>query len=1363
MPDLPPVSESFDADASGFLSALQEMIDRAEELASAIQEDIGKIAELRTAINSLPDTKVVNVIYKVTTEGAAKIVENVAKGGVVENISLGKTQDIVQVASQMGNLADKTEEAARAQETAAAAARIHDNALARLERQAAQVNQAMYAMQLELKDIAAAEKNLADVTSISVQQLMEEEYQIARIEEAMGDAPRQAALGILELAQAAAAAGGAGGTIRLLGTGLTLTAAAIHMLVMGTLEFLAVFIPAMYAAAAGAYVMLQGVQLVQHQVTGLYTAAEALGPMFSTTAGDMLGLGHSMQTAQDLANPGVYELLGEAIAGVRTQTQMVTPHLSSFGQLGLDVTHMLDAFGARFVIDLQDNADKIRQLLGAALDDLRMFGQILGNFGHAIMNFAAAMPGLAEIILKIIDGISALIKWLSSLPAPLLTVIFIFEEMYRWSGALVAIFGVIGRAIALLGTLGIPVLLRIGQNFGAMVAAIVTGAGDAVVNFVAMGERIGVFGARIDAAATGIVGALGRAAAFMTGPWGIALGLGAIAVGALVVAIMHAKSATDVLVDGINKTVQSASNLNVLNQIASGLTSTAGATKDAVSTLGSAMDAANRSAGRGKFEFESYAGSVYAAGVPVGQLTAEQQKLHQETLNVIAGAAYISRTYRVDFVSALAMADMAGVKLVNGLLGQSDAARQARLQLASMVDAYQRLDQSGTTLANTMDAINIQAGLQASKVSQVNQAWDNFIQMSAGLTGTFAQFNADLQQMGNVAPAVGSRIRAFSGQTQLSVAQIAQALTSFSGKSSQIWLSFNQSVSQANSFMDQLRIAAAAGVVPQQQFIQAIASVVAQLLPYSRDSRAARAEISALAQEAGGPATTSYKALKDWTDRNKVSAHEFSGMIDNLTAKLSNVTQVARNFAGTLQSDVLNAIANGATAVSGVTQLTKNYTQSLMDNGAQAAPTRQAQQALNRELHNLGFTLQDVRQLDQELTSAYDKNATGANANRGATGLLAQAMDAARKVHMDPFGQAIRNITSWYSTMQSSLANWPTRESTTVSVHATGGASVKSSVAGVPGGTVTVGGVASRFAGGGVLPGYAPGHDSVLAMLSPGEGVLTPQAVRMIGPGSVEALNRSARRFAEGGLVLPDIAGWANRTLGTGTASIAVSFGEILTSAVTSVLTGTQKAVSAMSAGQSIPGHPKGDMFSWIARAMALTGVPQSWMSGLLTIAAYESGYNPNAINLSDINAARGDPSRGLMQLIMSNFLAYHQAGTSFNIYDPVANIAAAIRYIEARYGSIGAVPGIVSLARGGPYVGYDSGGLLMPGLTMAFNGTGRPERVVAPSGAGEATVIHNVVNIDGRKIFEAVKPVVYQYNSRNSGNGNINGTWRPR
>jgi SLT domain-containing protein len=57
---------------------------------------------------------------------------------------------------------------------------------------------------------------------------------------------------------------------------------------------------------------------------------------------------------------------------------------------------------------------------------------------------------------------------------------------------------------------------------------------------------------------------------------------------------------------------------------------------------------------------------------------------------------------------------------------------------------------------------------------------------------------------------------------------------------------------------------------------------------------------------------------------------------------------------------------------------------------------------------------------------------------------------------------------------------------------------------------------------------------------------------------------------------------------------------------------------------------------------------------------------------------------------------------------DPLANTYAGLNYAIHNYGSLSA------LNRPG---GYDSGGLLMPGWTMAYNGTGRPETVLPPGG----------------------------------------------
>ena len=90
------------------------------------------------------------------------------------------------------------------------------------------------------------------------------------------------------------------------------------------------------------------------------------------------------------------------------------------------------------------------------------------------------------------------------------------------------------------------------------------------------------------------------------------------------------------------------------------------------------------------------------------------------------------------------------------------------------------------------------------------------------------------------------------------------------------------------------------------------------------------------------------------------------------------------------------------------------------------------------------------------------------------------------------------------------------------------------------------------------------------------------------------------------------------------------------------------------------------------AQALRMTGqYSESNLNLLLYQMQTESGGNPNAINNWDINAINGTPSKGLMQVIDPTFRAYAYPGYDKNIYDPLSNILAAIRYTLSRYGSL--------------------------------------------------------------------------------------------
>ncbi|MEV5240737.1 transglycosylase SLT domain-containing protein [Streptomyces cinnamoneus] len=93
----------------------------------------------------------------------------------------------------------------------------------------------------------------------------------------------------------------------------------------------------------------------------------------------------------------------------------------------------------------------------------------------------------------------------------------------------------------------------------------------------------------------------------------------------------------------------------------------------------------------------------------------------------------------------------------------------------------------------------------------------------------------------------------------------------------------------------------------------------------------------------------------------------------------------------------------------------------------------------------------------------------------------------------------------------------------------------------------------------------------------------------------------------------------------------------------------------------------------WIKESLDILhakGVPASY-EGIKRNIMRESTGNPRAINDWDINAVNGVPSKGLLQIIDPTFKAYHVEGTSWDIYDPVANITASCNYAADKYGSM--------------------------------------------------------------------------------------------
>lgn len=149
---------------------------------------------------------------------------------------------------------------------------------------------------------------------------------------------------------------------------------------------------------------------------------------------------------------------------------------------------------------------------------------------------------------------------------------------------------------------------------------------------------------------------------------------------------------------------------------------------------------------------------------------------------------------------------------------------------------------------------------------------------------------------------------------------------------------------------------------------------------------------------------------------------------------------------------------------------------------------------------------------------------------------------------------------------------------------------------------------------------------------------------------------------------------------------------------------------------------------SLATKALQLTGqYSTANLNRLLYQMQTESSGNPNAINLWDSNAKRGTPSKGLMQVIDPTFRAYAMAPYNKNIWDPLSNMIASIRYAVSRYGS---------LSRAYQGHGYASGGFPQTGEFFMARESG-PELV---GRMGNRNVVAN-----NDQIVEGIKSGVYK------------------
>ena len=351
--------------------------------------------------------------------------------------------------------------------------------------------------------------------------------------------------------------------------------------------------------------------------------------------------------------------------------------------------------------------------------------------------------------------------------------------------------------------------------------------------------------------------------------------------------------------------------------------------------------------------------------------------------------------------------------------------------------------------------------------------------------------------------------------------------------------------------------------------------------------------------------------------------------LDNYTTAIKNNginSDAAKAARQQLITDMINAQVNSKTANTDV----DNYTTAIRNNGINSDAAKAARQQLITDILNASGASKNGKTDMDNLTTAVQRH-----------GSTAQTYQPQRQKLIDDLvqsGVSANNAKTLVDNFISSIQKIPAQKTVGVYVQGQGAW------------TITQGslqqkltaGTAFGAAGGAIVPGYGPGRDTIHAMLSPGEGILVPEAVKAIGPKHIMDINKrfsSGRRsagpgtgagFSGGGI--PSFAGGGVATAGGGFQNLGpwvdARYGDTVAAGVNMVTKALTDAINAAVAAAKAAAAGGGDIVadakSWIGK------IPYVWGGTTLGPAGADcSGFVQAIYARHGINAPRTSEAQG--------------------------------------------------------------------------------------------------------------------------------------
>lgn len=542
-----------------------------------------------------------------------------------------------------------------------------------------------------------------------------------------------------------------------------LTAAQIHLAVAALIDTAAVAIPAGAALGAFAAGAEPTVQQLYYRLSDINTIVMATGQNMAPMTGGLAKVQEAMQ------NPTL-QLYGAGL-------QIVNDRQGEFAKLAQEGGSVLDQFAAKAVIAMDNSGSSINKFLAHAGTDLQEIIQTFANLGGAIAHLAADAPGVADLLLRLVQGFTGMLDAVSRLPAPLLaTGMALHAAMVyvpAFAGGLTSIVQGLNRmtggaaevdksATGLGGSF---------KNLGTAVSGLGSNLTTAGLGIAAWGEK-GVVAAK-GAEDAGVATKLwaGASALLTDVPvWGW-VAAGAVALGGLAYWLSTVKDDTQKWTDSLQSAVSNANVYTIVATSASAYNQVTQQLTQAQSQLAKAQAESNGQTGAASRFTEGVSGAYTALQQKVQDLTAAQRQFAAENQRL--------NQAQVDLEAKFGLTASGVAAMTVQMTGSQQAADKLWQQLAKGQITLQQFEQEFTNYAAATSSFAAgTAGQRADlyvlmqqtqdatvAVNKLNQAWDTFIGLSTGLQNAFTSSITNARQLAADATKTGASFNGVNAQS----------------------------------------------------------------------------------------------------------------------------------------------------------------------------------------------------------------------------------------------------------------------------------------------------------------------------------------------------------------------------------------------------------------------------------------------------------------------------------------------------------------------------------------------------------------------------------------------------------------------